>query len=244
VDQSSSDVPILEVHRMAKTAEKITVYLEVGNKRTFAGAVDWPGWCRSGREEASALQALVEYGPRYARLLRSTKLGFHPPEGTSALEVVERLPGNATTDFGAPDAAPSGDSEPAGKDALQRFRAIMEACWEALAEAARSAAGKELSRGPRGGGRELEGIVQHVLDSQVGYLSRIGWKLKKEEGETQGEQLSRTRREILDALAALEGEALPAAGPRGGIRWTPRYFVRRSAWHILDHAWEIENRMI
>jgi hypothetical protein len=228
---------------MAKTTGKIKVYLEVGNKRTFAGAVDWPGWCRSGREEASALEALVEYGPRYDRALRGTKLGFRLPEGVSELEVSERLPGNATTDFGAPDAAPSSDSEPADQDALRRFRSLMEACWSALEEAARSAAGKELSRGPRGGGRELEGIIQHVLDSQVGYLSRIGWKLKKEEGETQGEQFSRTRREILEALAALEGEALPASGPRGGIRWTPRYFVRRSAWHILDHAWEIENRI-
>jgi hypothetical protein len=31
-------------------------------------------------------------------------------------------------------------------------------------------------------------------------------------------------------------------GPRGGVRWTARYYVRRSAWHVLDHAWEIEDR--
>jgi hypothetical protein len=36
-------------------------------KRTFAGAIDWPGWRRSGRDAAAARQALVDYGPRYAR---------------------------------------------------------------------------------------------------------------------------------------------------------------------------------
>ena len=47
----------------------IEVFVESGKKRTFAGAVYWPGWCRAGRDEAGALRALVEYGPRYARVL-------------------------------------------------------------------------------------------------------------------------------------------------------------------------------
>jgi hypothetical protein len=43
--------------------------------------------------------------------------------------------------------------------------------------------------------------------------------------------------------AAARGE-LPRVGPRGGLRWTPRFYVRYSAWHILDHAWEIEDRLL
>jgi hypothetical protein len=26
--------------------------------------------------------------------------------------------------------------------------------------------------------------------------------------------------------------------------WTPRRFVRRTAWHLFDHLWEIEGRLI
>jgi hypothetical protein len=49
-------------------SNKIDVYLEAGQKRTFAGALAWPGWCRNGRDETSALQALFDYGPAGARV--------------------------------------------------------------------------------------------------------------------------------------------------------------------------------
>src|SRR5918994_89074 len=97
---------------MAPSRRKTEVYLEVGAKRVFAGALDWPGWCRSGKEEESALQALAEYGPRYAKVLRRTKLGFEVPSDASALKVVERLPGDASTDFGVPGKPPAIDERP------------------------------------------------------------------------------------------------------------------------------------
>ena len=87
---------------MTRSSNKIDVYLEIGKKRTFAGALDWPGWCRSGRDEASALQALCDYGSRYGRVLHTARLGFQAPADPSAFVVRERLEGNATTDFGAP----------------------------------------------------------------------------------------------------------------------------------------------
>jgi hypothetical protein len=49
---------------------------------------------------------------------------------------------------------------------------------------------------------------------------------------------------MLDALEASARGEIPARGPRGGRRWSPRYFVRRATWHILDHVWEIEDRML
>jgi hypothetical protein len=221
----------------------VDVYLEIGKKRTFAGAIEWPGWCRSGRDEASALGALLEYGPRYARVLRSAQLGFQPPADASAFAVIEQIEGNATTDFGAPGKAPSSDMRPVGDDELRQFQALLEACWRAFDAAASAATGQELRKGPRGGGRDLGGIVQHVVDGDASYLARLGWKLKKGEENDWGKEPDKTRQEILNALAwAARGEA-PERGPRGGIRWTPRYFVRRVAWHVLDHAWEIEDRI-
>jgi len=100
------------MYQMAQDANHIAVYLEIGQTRTFAVALDWPGWCRSGRDEASALQALCDYGPRYARALQTTRLPFRAPSEASALVVVERLTGNATTNFGAPNLALSRDTQP------------------------------------------------------------------------------------------------------------------------------------
>ena len=58
-----------------KLTNQIDVYLEVGGHRIFAVALDWPGWCRMGRDEATALETLFEYGSRYARILSPARLG-------------------------------------------------------------------------------------------------------------------------------------------------------------------------
>jgi hypothetical protein len=229
---------------MARSSNNIEVYLEIGQKRTFASVIDWPGWCRIGRDEDSALQALLDYGPRYARVLRSARLGFKAPADVSAFAVVERLEGTTTTDFGAPDVAPSSDTKPVNEAELRRFQKLLRACWRAFDAAVKAASGKELRKGPRGGGRDIEGIIRHVLGADEGYLARLAWKLEKSEAKDLSEELSRTRQAILKALAAAAHGEVAERGPRGGVHWTPRYFVRRVAWHVLDHIWEIEDRVV
>ncbi|HLF75028.1 MAG TPA: hypothetical protein VI524_11815 [Anaerolineales bacterium] len=229
---------------MARSSDGIEVYLEIGKKRTFAGAVDWPGWCRSGRDEASALQALLDYGSRYGRVVRSARLGFWPPVDVSAFVVVERLEGNATTDFGAPDIAPSNDARPVKPVELQNLQKLLKACWRAFDATVQAAAGKALRTGPRGGGRDLEGIVRHVLDSSAGYLAQLGWKLKPDNPDDPAERMQQMQGAMLEGLISAASGEIPARGPRGGLRWTPRYFVRRVAWHVLDHTWEIEDRVL
>src|SRR5829696_4263154 len=127
---------------MAESADQIAVYLEVGPQRTFAGALDWPGWARSGRDEEAALRALCEAGPRYAEALRGTKLGFRAPAAVAAFTVVERLAGTASTDFGTPNAAPSSDTQPVGAAELQRFGMLLPACWGAFDAAVAAATDK------------------------------------------------------------------------------------------------------
>ncbi len=106
---------------MVKDANLIDVYLEIGQTRTFAIAINWPGWRRSGRDEASALQALYDYGSRYARALRPMRLSFCAPSNASDLIVVKRLTGNATTDFGAPNLALPNDTKPIDPTELEHF---------------------------------------------------------------------------------------------------------------------------
>jgi len=228
---------------MAHSSNKIKAYLEVGKRRTFAGALEWPGWCRIGRDEDAALQALLAYGPRYARILGLAGIEFQVPADASAFVMVERLEGNATTDFGAPDVAPSSDTRPIDAAELQRFQTLLAAYWQAFDMAARKASGKELRKGPRGGGRDLEGIIQHVLGADQSYLARLSRKHQKSEEHDLSVELNQTRHEMLNALVAAARGQVPARGPRGGVIWTSRYFVRRVAWHLLDHLWEIEDRM-
>jgi hypothetical protein len=102
-------------------------YLEVGSKRVFAGALEWPGWCRSARDEASALDALTDYGPRYASVLKGSGVRFTPPARASTLAVVERLKGDATTDFGAPSIAPKADARSIDRRWLARQEKILRA---------------------------------------------------------------------------------------------------------------------
>jgi hypothetical protein len=222
----------------------IELFVETGKKKTFAGAVHWPGWSRSGRDEETALQALIDYGPRYAQALKDSEIAFQVPTDVSDVVVIERHEGNATTDFGAPVVVLDADREPFDQVALERSQKILQACWQAFDSAAEQATGKELQKGPRGGGRDLEKITNHVLDADRGYLSRVAWKHKREDGVSQTEELSRTRQAIEKALEVAVTDGLPERGPRGGIIWPARYFVRRVAWHVLDHAWEIEDRII
>ena len=102
----------------------------------------------------------------------------------------------------------------------------------------------QLRKGPRGGGRDLRRIIDHVLMADESYLKRIGWKMQNvEEGKLE-KGLDRIRKEILGAFEAAAHGELPVVGPRGGKRWVPRFFVRRVAWHVVDHAWEIEDRVL
>jgi len=221
-----------------------TVYLETGKRRTFAGALDWPGWCRRGRDEEDALQTLLDYAPRYAAVLSPAGIELPLPENVAAFTVAERLEGNSTTDFGAPAMAPAVDGQPLDDADHDRFRALLQAGWQAFDATRANAAGRELRKGPRGGGRDLDAMVNHVREADLAYLHRVGHKPQIDPDTDPEEALQQVREAILDALAAgLRGE-IPTRGPRGGKRWTARYLTRRVAWHLLDHTWEIEDRVI
>jgi hypothetical protein len=215
----------------------LAAYLEVGRKRAFAGALDWPGWCRSGRGEDAALEALVAYGPRYAPVVGGLRPPFAAPSGVGGLEVVERLAGDATTDFGAPSIAPAPDAGAISQADAERLSAILRACWSALDRAVAAADGRELAKGPRGGGRSVDKIVEHVVGAEAGYLSRLGRPFAAQPDAG----IEAVAEAALRELEAAIRDGVPPS-QRGGRRWTVRYFVRRSAWHLLDHAWEIEDR--
>ena len=210
------------------------VYIEASAKRAFASALEWPGWCRSGKGEEQALEALAAAAPRYAVVAEAA--GFPLPAGAGEeFEVVERLPGTATTDFGAPDREASGDSRPLSDEEAERLAALLKGSWTAFDRVV-AGAPAELRKGPRGGGRDRDKIVAHVLGAEAGYASRLGLRLREPPWEG-GAAVAAFREAIAGAL-----RTPPVEGPRGGKRWPGRYAARRIAWHALDHAWEIEDR--
>ena len=210
------------------------VYIESGAKRVFACALDWPGWCRSGKDEEQALDALAAAGPRYAPVAAEASLPF-PATSRDAFDVVERLPGSASTDFGVPYEVASRDTRPLTAQEARRLVSLVSASWKVL-DTVVAAAPAELRKGPRGGGRHRDTIVAHVISAEGAYARKLGIGLPAPAVDD------------LAAVAALRGAILEVLGsPSTGTPvvhkgWPQRYGARRIAWHALDHAWEIEDR--
>jgi hypothetical protein len=211
------------------------VVIEVASKRAFVSAIDWPGWSRGGRTLDAATDAFLVAAPRYADVVRRAGLSLAPPTSADDLEVVERLAGDASTEFGVPGAAAAVEDDPLIDDDLHRFVALLEASWSALDNAARAARGVELTRGPRGGGRDVPRILDHMREAERAYLSKLGSRAPSDPDGLRAAVLDTLRRRAA-------GEPLPDPA-RTSVLWSPRYAVRRAAWHVLDHAWEIEDRM-
>jgi hypothetical protein len=223
-------------------SEPTPVYLELGSSRVFAVAMDWPGWARSGRTPDQALESLAAYGPRYAKAVASARAGFRAPSDASGLRVVSRVKGGSGTDFGVPGTTPPADEKEIDGAELKRQASLLRACWRAFDAAAAAAHGHSLRKGPRGGGRDLGKIVEHVLEAEAAYLSQLGNRVPKVEGPA-ATRMAGIRSTALEALEA-RARSEPLPDPNKVRKpWTPRYFVRRSAWHVLDHAWEIEDRV-
>ncbi len=216
---------------MSARNRPVRVAIEATEKRAFASAVDWPGWSRTAKTGEAALQALAEHAERYAVVAAQAGLSFAPGEYT----IIERVRGTATTDFGAPDVPTAAERQPLTSADAHRMVKLVEAAWAVLDRVARDAP-PSLRKGPRGGGRDRDAIVEHVLAAEHASARKLGVKVA---APHRGEKtaIATMRGTIVEVLRdARSADALVERG------WLPRYAARRIAWHALDHAWEIENR--
>ena len=213
----------------------VRVVLEVADRKAFASALDWPGWSRGAKTPDEALESLLDYADRYAVVPKRAKVAFSPPATVRGIKVVERLPGGGGTEFGVPSVAAASEDEPVGSRDLTRLVSLLEAAWATFDAAAAKATGVKLRLGPRGGGRQVPKIIEHVREAEAAYLHQIGTKASDR-------SMAELRAAFVETLRAL-AEDRPLAEPNKVRRpWGQRYAVRRSAWHALDHAWEIEDR--
>jgi len=216
--------------------DPLDIYLEVGTKRVFACALAWPGWSRSARTEDAALEALAVYATRYAAVAREAAIDF-PDGDTSSFRVVERLPGSVGyTDFGAPGTIPTRDRGPLTETEAARQAALVKAAWTVFDRIATTTPAA-LRKGPRGGGRDRDEMIDHVLGAEAAYARKLGIK-HRQPARDDASAIAVLREAILAALIPSNVAVLTPSG------WPPRYAARRIAWHVLDHAWEMEDRTL
>jgi hypothetical protein len=194
------------------------VYLEEGARSVFAVSLDWPGWCRREKTSELAIAALEQYRDRYAKIVPAA---FQ----SGSFDVVGTARGNATTDYGAPDARGPWDEIELSESELARQMDVLQDCWNYFDTVVEHAP-LVLRRGPRGGGRDRDHIVDHVREAERAYCSRMGFRVAP---RTPWDE---QRDVVLTTLRA----AAPSA------TWPTAYAIRRCAWHVLDHAWEIEDK--
>ena len=214
--------------------DRVDIAEETGAKKTFVWAIDWPGWCRSGKEAPLAIDALIDHGPRYAIVAKAAGFDLGDVSAHDLL-MVESVGGGSGTEFGVPSAITDLDRRPLSSNEAARLSSLVEAAWAGFDRVA-AAAPAELRKGPRGGGRDRDKMVGHVVESDWYYAREVGVRQK---------QPDPTDRPAIDAMRAAMLEILrrPSDGsPLAERTWTTRYAARRIAWHALDHAWEMEDR--
>jgi len=215
---------------MASDLRRISVTLETVDTKAFATSLDWPGWSRSGRREPQALEALVGHADRYAVIARRAGLEFPDAISVDEFEVVERTIGDGSTSFGVPGRVTGSDMRPVTSAQANRLADLLQAAWDTLADVVASAPA-ELRKGPRGGGRDRDEVVVHVEEAERSYVRSIGLRPAKDA------PIDELRTQVMETFRlGTDGSPLP------GGTWPLRYAARRFTWHVLDHAWEIEDK--
>lgn len=216
--------------------EPLRVMLEIGpkGKKVAAVAPDWPGLQRGAKTEAAAAKRLLAYLPRYGPVTRLAGLGAEFP-ASGAVEVIERFPGVGSTDFwGISFAFSSFDNEEMSREALERDLSLMQGCW-AFFDEVRSWVSAEMQKGPRGGGRDRDQIVRHTVVAEQDWARKLGLRAP-EDAWLSDEALQAHRDAYCQAIRACHDQGNMAR------TWPLRFLIRHTAFHTMDHAWEMEDK--
>jgi hypothetical protein len=213
---------------------RVTLELGLKGKKVVAVAADWPGLARGATTEEVALERVRAYVPRYAPVAKLA--GMEAAFATiTGLEVVERYPGTGSTDFWGISFAFSGiDQQAMSGEALERELTLMRACW-AFFDEVRSRVSAELQKGPRGGGRDRDRIVHHIFANEQDWAKGLGVHTPDGAMLT-GEGLQAHRDAYCHAIRDYHAQGTLAG------KWPLPYLIRHTAFHTLDHAWEMEDK--
>ena len=206
-------------------------------KQAVAFALEWAGWSRGAKSPELALEVLESYRDRYRRV---TELAGMAAEfdASGPLEVMEDRVGTGSVDFWGISFSPSAtEHEPMDDARLERGITLLRACWEFFDDVA-ARVSPEMRKGPRGGGRDRDRIIRHTIRTESeDFAKQVGLRIP-EEGALAPAALSEYREAYVAAMRACRaGDAMPQMKP-GRLA----YLIRHSAFHTLDHAWEMEDK--
>jgi hypothetical protein len=207
------------------------------DKKVAAFAIDWPGWSRGAKEPGAAVDLLERYRDRYRPIAALAGLGSEF-DAAGPLKLVEDHVGVGSTDFWGISFAPSSfEQEPMGDDEIDWKLALLQASWRYFDDVAVRVS-SELRPGPRGGGRTRDEIVRHALGWERADLAkRVGVVVDPIVPPTP-DGFSSHRDEFVAALRTYNADGRMARGRN----WTIGLLLRHAAYHVLDHAWEMEDR--
>jgi hypothetical protein len=206
------------------------------DKKSVAFAVDWPGWSRGAKTSDLALDVLESYRERYRPIAVAAGLDAEFDKA-ERLKVVEESVAPGSTDFWGISFAPSGlEPEPMKQADLERKISLLRACW-AYFDAVAARVSPEMQRGPRGGGRDRDTIIRHTIrvESEE-FAKRLGLDIP-ERGALTPKGLRDYREDYVDRMHtynAGEGKRMKS--------WNLPFLIRHSAFHTMDHAWEMEDK--
>lgn len=214
----------------------VRVLLEHGRKkRVVASAFDWPGWDRATRLGGDVLAVLNDYRGRYAQVAALAGYGDEFAR-LGNLDVVEEVEGIGMTDYyGVSGRTATAEAGAMTVVELDRKLALLRSSWSTFDDAA-TRVSSELRKGSRGGGRDKDRIIRHVNGSEIHeFAPKVGVKVEMETMDDP-EDLRSYRNAFADAIRSHNDRGEPARS------WALQFLIRRCAWHMLDHAWELEDR--
>lgn len=220
----------------------IPIVIERGPKarKVVAYSVDWPGWSRGAKTAEAALATLEAYRARYREVARRAGLDRDFDAG-GPLEVGEERVGTGSVDFwGISFSASATEQAPLADDVLERRIRLLRAAWELFDDVA-ARVSPELRKGPRGGGRERDAIVRHVMRVEtLDFASSLGLKIEEDAVPLTLE----TRHAHREAYVAMMRDYNAGRVAKPMRSRTLPFLIRHTAFHTLDHAWEMEDRDI
>jgi hypothetical protein len=216
--------------------DAMRVNLELGKKRrVVAGAMDWPGLDRWGANEEAAIERLATYRSRYTGVAERAGLASELAR-TGDVEVVERGPGSSSTDFWGIAHVPSLiEDEVLPSAELERRLRVLQATWAYFDDVVGRVTGELLPSG-RTYGRTREQVARHVYIGEPEQMSRKVEVRTDPAVVMTPDGLAAHREAYLDAIRAWNAEGKRAR------TWPIQFLIRRTAQHVMDHAWELEDR--
>jgi hypothetical protein len=205
-------------------------------KKAVAFAVDWPGWSRGARTPEQAVAMLESYRERYRPIAVAAGMTAEF-DAQGRFKTIEDKIGTPSTDFWAISFSPAAsEREPMSADEFARKIKLLRACWAVFDKTAANVSA-ELRKGPRGGGRDRDRIVRHTIRNESeSFAKQVGLRIP-EEGALTPEGLRSHRTTYVKAMRAYN------AGEGKRMRsWNLPFLIRHSAYHVMDHAWEMQDK--